>query len=320
MNLEILILIISFISTVILGRLVMPLLKKKKVVQIVREEGPQTHFKKIGTATMGGIIIIAIVGLILIIYSFKYIELILPLVLLFGFGAIGFIDDNKKRIFENTDGLKAIQKIVTLLIISIIFLILYLFVFDYGSGISIPFLNTQVEMPTILFIIFNLFILIGTSNATNITDGIDGLLSGVSIIIITFFSTIAYKEGNTAILILGMATIGSTFGFMMFNKYPAKLFMGDTGSLALGGIIAAMAIILKMPLYLALVGIVPVIETISVAMQVIYFKLSKGKRLFKMAPIHHHLELLGMKETKIDTIFWLITLAACILAYLIYYI
>lgn len=318
MSLQILLLLGSFTLTLILSLIVIPWLKKQKVGQVVRETGPESHLKKSGTPTMGGIVILLALSFILIIFSFKYVELILPLIVFLGFGAIGFIDDYKKLILKNTDGLKPMQKIVTLLVVSTLFVVLYLFVFNLGTGIVIPGFNMELEIPILLFILFNIFILIGTSNAINLTDGLDGLLSGVAIIIITFFSIVAYRQENIAMLILGITTIGSTFAFLIFNKYPAKIFMGDTGSLALGGIIAVMAIMLKMPLYLAIVAIIPVIETLSVASQVIYFKISKGKRLFKMAPIHHHFELSGMKETKVVNVFWTITLIAAIIAYAIY--
>lgn len=319
MNFNIL-LVISFISTVLLSFIFLPWLKKQKMSQIIRTEGPETHLKKSGTPTMGGLVILTIVSIILIIYSFKYPQLILPLIVFIGFGSVGFIDDYKKLVLKNTEGLKPMQKILLLLVISIIFIFLYLFVFKLGTGIAVPFLKTHLELSVILFILFNIFILIGASNAFNLTDGLDGLASGVSIIIITFFTIVAYKQSNAAIAILGITTIGSTFAFLLFNKYPAKMFMGDTGSLALGGIIVSMAIMLKIPIYLGLAAIIPVLETLSVAGQVIYFRLSKGKRLFKMAPIHHHFELSGMKETKVVNIFWIITFIACALAYIIYYI
>jgi len=162
-----------------------------------------------------------------------------------------------------------------------------------------------------------MFILLGTSNAVNLTDGLDGLATGIVTIILAFFTAVAIKNNDTEMMIFGTTVLGSNLAFLLFNMYPAKMFLGDTGSLALGGAVAAMAIIMKMPVYLAIVALIPVIETLSVALQVIYFKVSHGKRLFKMAPIHHHLELSGMKETKVVSLFWMITAILCVIAYFI---
>ncbi len=320
MSTEILIMLTSFILTVLVSLVTLPMLKKQKVGQMVRDDGPESHLKKSGTPTMGGIVILLVVSILLIICSFKYPILVIPLVVFLGFGIIGFLDDYRKIVLKNSEGLKPIQKIAGLLIVSIVFIVLYLFVFNLGTGTIVPGMNIAIELSAIVFILLTLFILLGTSNAINLTDGLDGLVSGVSIIIMAFFTIVAYKQSNTEVLILGMASIGSTFGFLIFNKHPAKIFMGDTGSLALGGLIAAMAIMLKMPIYLAIVAIVPVIETISVMIQVTYFKTTKGKRFFKMAPIHHHFELSGIKETRVVNIFWTVTLVAAIVAYLIYYV
>lgn len=320
MNTQILVTITAFILTVILSLVMLPWLRKQKIGQVVREDGPKSHLKKTGTPTMGGLVILVVVTAILAIYSFRYTQLILPLVVLVGFGVIGFVDDYKKLVLKNTDGLKPMQKIIFLLAVSILFVILYVLVFNFGTDTIIPGIHKGIELSMTLFVLLSIFILIGTSNAVNLTDGLDGLVSGVAVIILMFFSIIAYKQDNTEMLILGLTTIGSTFGFLLFNKYPAKIFMGDTGSLALGGIIAVMAIILKMPIYLGIVAIIPVIETLSVASQIIYFKLTKGKRLLKMAPLHHHFELSGMKEIKVVGIFWTVTLIACIIGYVIYYI
>lgn len=186
--------------------------------------------------------------------------------------------------------------------------------FDLGTDIIIPFLNQPINLSLGVFIAFTAFILLGTSNAINFTDGLDGLASGVVAIIITFFTVKAAFSGNVEMLILGSASVGTCLGFLIFNVNPAKVFMGDTGSLALGGAIASIAIILKMPMYLAIVALLPVFEIISVVLQVAYFKITKGRRLFKMAPFHHHLELCGIKENKIVIIFWAITALLCIIA------
>lgn len=317
MNTQTLNLIISFIATVILGAIVVPKLRKLKVGQIVREDGPKSHLKKSGTPVMGGIVMIIVVTIILAVNLVNYKELIIPIVAIFGCGIIGFIDDYKKLVKKNTEGLSPKKKIFGLLIITALVIVLYLKVFNFGTEIIVPFVNQPLYLSPLVFVIFTAFVFIGTTNAVNLTDGLDGLASGVVAIIMTFFTLIAIKNQEKDMIILGASCVGTCLGFLVFNYHPAKVFMGDTGSLALGGAVAAIAIMLKMPLYLLIVAFVCVFDTISVALQVIYFKITKGKRLFKMAPFHHHLELSGMKETKVVILFWCITLALCALAYFI---
>lgn len=317
MNTQTLNLIISFIATVILGAIVVPKLRKLKVGQIVREDGPKSHLKKSGTPVMGGIVMIIVVTIILAVNLVNYRELIIPIVAIFGCGIIGFIDDYKKLVKKNTEGLSPKKKIFGLLIITALVIVLYLKVFNFGTEIIVPFVNQPLYLSPLVFVIFTAFVFIGTTNAVNLTDGLDGLASGVVAIIMTFFTLIAIKNQEKDMIILGASCVGTCLGFLVFNYHPAKVFMGDTGSLALGGAVAAIAIMLKMPLYLLIVAFVCVFDTISVALQVIYFKITKGKRLFKMAPFHHHLELSGMKETKVVILFWCITLALCALAYFI---
>ena len=204
-----------------------------------------------------------------------------------------------------------------LILITAIILGLYLLVFDLGTTIIIPFVDQPISLGIPLFIIFAAFILLGTTNAVNLTDGLDGLATGVVAIIMTFFTLVALKQQNTEMVIFASSMVGSCIGFLLFNMHPAKVFMGDTGSLALGGAVAIISLILKMPLYLAIVALVCIIDTISVILQVLYFKATKGKRLFKMAPFHHHLELSGFKETTVVMIFWIITVICCIIAYFI---
>ena len=317
MNTQTLNLIISFIATVILGAIVVPKLRKLKVGQIVREDGPKSHLKKSGTPVMGGIVMIIVVTIILAVNLVNYRELIIPIVAIFGCGIIGFIDDYKKLVKKNTEGLSPKKKIFGLLIITALVIVLYLKVFNFGTEIIVPFVNQPLYLSPLVFVIFTAFVFIGTTNAVNLTDGLDGLASGVVAIIMTFFTLIAIKNQEKDMIILGASCVGTCLGFLVFNYHPAKVFLGDTGSLALGGAVAAIAIMLKMPLYLLIVAFVCVFDTISVALQVIYFKITKGKRLFKMAPFHHHLELSGMKETKVVILFWCITLALCALAYFI---
>ncbi len=317
MNIQMLVGILSFVITVILSLCIIPYLKKLKIGQVVRTDGPESHLKKSGTPTMGGIMMLIAILLLLAIFAFKYPILILPIVLIAGFGIVGFIDDRKKLVEHSSDGISAKMKMMLLFVFSAIFILLYLTVFDLGTELIIPFMNVPFKLPLGVFVVFTLLVLLGTSNAVNLTDGLDGLCSGVVAIVMTFFTLVAIKNGDTAMAILGAATVGANLGFLIFNIKPAKVFMGDTGSLALGAAIASIAIIMKMPIYLLIVALIPVVETLSVAMQVLYFKATKGKRLFKMAPLHHHLELSGLKETKVVVLFWVITAALSILAYFI---
>jgi len=317
MNTQTLNLCLSFILTVLLGIIVVPILKKHKIGQIVRNDGPQSHLKKNGTPIMGGIIMIIVSVILLLANSFKYPVLILAIIAILGFGIIGFIDDYKKLILKNTEGLSPKKKMLGLFIVTAIFIFAYLKIFNLGTDIILPLFNQPIVLSVPVFIVFTAFILLGTTNAVNLTDGLDGLASGVVAIIMTFFTIVALKNGEKDMVILGSLVTGTCIGFLIYNFHPAKVFMGDTGSLALGGAIAAIAIIMKMPLYLAIVAIVCIIDTLSVILQVLYFKITKGKRLFKMAPFHHHLELSGMKETKVVFLFWIVTVIFCILAYLI---
>ncbi len=317
MNTQTLNLIIAFFATFLLGMIVVPKLKKFKIGQIVRDDGPKSHLKKNGTPTMGGIIMLVVVIIMLGVYSFRYHELILAIVAILGFGIIGFIDDYKKLIMKDTKGLSPMKKIIGLFIVTSVFIILYINVFNLGTDLIIPLINQPLTLSIGAFVIFTAFVLLATSNAVNLTDGLDGLAAGVVAIIMTFFTIVAVKQGNYEMTILGSTTVGTCIAFLIFNINPAHIFMGDTGSLALGGAIASIAIILKMPLYLVIVALVCIIDTVSVIIQVTYFKLTKGKRIFKMAPFHHHLELCGIKETKVVLIFWIVTAICCIVAYFI---
>jgi len=303
---------VSFVITVVLSLCIIPYLRKLKVGQVVRSDGPESHLKKAGTPTMGGIMMLIAIILILAIFAFKYPILVLPTILIAGFGIVGFIDDRKKIVEHSSDGISAKMKMLLLFLFAVIFLVGYMLTCDWGTGSGIAFLDI-----TGIFVIFTMLVLLGTSNAINLTDGLDGLAAGVSAIIMTFFTAVAIKRGDNAMIILGATTVGSTVGFLLFNVKPAKVFMGDTGSLALGAAIASAAILMKMPLYLLIVALIPVVETLSVAMQVIYFKLTKGKRLFKMAPLHHHLELSGLKETSVVLLFWSITAVLAVIGYII---
>ena len=317
MKLQMLIFLVSYVLGILLSVIVLPYLKKLKVGQVVRDDGPKSHLKKAGTPTMGGIVILIASLVVLSISAIKYPKLVMAIVPFVGFGIIGFIDDFKKLKYENTEGLSPIKKIILLFIVSAVFIMLYLITFGNGTDILLPIISKDTILPVGIFVLFTMFILLGTSNAINLTDGLDGLATGIVTIIIGFFTAVAIKNNDTYMTLFGCTIMGSSLAFLIFNMYPAKMFLGDTGSLALGGAIAAMAILMKMPIYLAIVALIPVIETISVALQVIYFKITGGKRLFKMAPLHHHLELSGLKETKIVAIFWFITAILCMFAYFI---
>ena len=315
MNTQTLNLIVAFVATFVVGLFVMPILKKFKVGQVVRDDGPKEHLKKQGTPTMGGIIMLIVIVVILAINSIKYPTLILAIISILGFGLVGFIDDYKKLVKKNTKGLSPLKKIFGLVLVTAIFIFMYLKVFKLGTDITLPFISSPITLSVGAFIIFIAFILIGTSNAVNLTDGLDGLASGVVAIIMTFFTIVAVKNSNTEMIILGASSVGTCLAFLLFNFHPAKVFMGDTGSL--GGAVAAIAIMMKMEVYLAIVAFVCIIDTLSVILQVTYFKLTKGKRIFKMAPFHHHLELSGMKETKVVILFWVITAILCFVAYMV---
>ena len=321
MDFQIKILLVAFVATVILAMFIIPILKKLKVGQIERDDGPQSHLKKQGTPTMGGIIIvlgviIATIGGI-IYYSKQEMQvaknLIPILVVTIGFGLVGFIDDFKKLVLKNTKGLKPIYKIIGLLVISTAY-VLYLVKFlNIGTTTYIPIMKIEILLPTILYMVFAILVMIATTNAINLTDGIDGLSTTVTTIIVTALTVIAIILDVKEIIVFGSISVGACLAFLLFNLSPAKVFMGDTGSLMLGGLISAMALYMKMPLILIIMAIIPIIETVSVMMQVLYFK-KTGKRIFKMAPIHHHFELSGWKENKIVCAFGIVTLVMCIIA------
>ena len=316
MKIETSLLIISFFVTVILGMIIIPILRKFKVGQIEREDGPKSHLKKQGTPTMGGIMMI--ISMILVVTG-AYIYLVvnnqgdlahnlLPILLL--------TDDFKKLVLKNTKGLKPSYKMLGLLIISVAYVIYLVYGLHIGTDTYIPFLKEYITMPIYLYIPFGIIVILGATNAVNLTDGIDGLASSVSAIIITCLTVIGILFGHPEISVFGSVVIGSILGFLMFNLHPAKVFMGDTGSLLLGGVVSAMALYLKMPLLLVVIALVPVIETLSVIIQVAYFK-KTGNRVFKMTPIHHHFELSGWKENKIVIVFSLVTLILCIIGLMI---
>ena len=307
--------IISFAISALLGPVVIPFLRRLKVGQTVRDEGPQAHLKKNGTPTMGGILIMVAVVITSLLYVRDFPTIIPILFLTLGFGLIGFVDDYIKVVLKRSMGLRAWQKMLGQLIVTGIFAFYVTNYTDVSLAMKIPFWPNQY----LDFGIFNIpvlfFIVIGTVNGTNFTDGLDGLASSVTVIVATFFTVVAIGTGS-GIEPITCAVVGALLGFLLFNVYPASVFMGDTGSLALGGFVAAAAYMLQMPLFIAIVGFVYLAEVLSVILQVSYFKMTGGKRIFKMAPIHHHFELCGWSETRVVTVFSIVTTLLCLLAYM----
>lgn len=321
---QIKILLLSFIATVVLGILAIPILKKLKVGQIEREDGPQSHLSKQGTPTMGGTILAGAIAILIVFVFLSYakdeLELakkLIPLALMsLGFGLIGFIDDIKKLVFKNTKGLKPAYKMIGLLAIAVIYVIYLIKIINLGTDTYIPILKISINLPIWIYIPFAIFVILATTNAVNLTDGVDGLCPTVSAIIITCLTVIGIIYDVKEVVIFGTIVIGACLGFLLFNMHPAKVFMGDTGSLLLGGVIAALALYLKMPFLLIIIALIPVLETVSVILQVIYFKRT-GNRIFKMAPLHHHFELSGWGENKVVSIFSIITLTLCIIGLMV---
>ena len=306
-------LVLAFLVAIILGPLTIPMLTKLKFGQNIRKEGPQSHLKKAGTPTIGGIIFIISSLIVILIMRFNITdEAMIALYSLIAFGFIGFLDDILKIIKKDNEGLKAWQKMLLLIIFST-GIAIYGSV-NLGTYLRIPFVNLKMPLG-IMYIPFVIFYYAGVTNAVNLTDGLDGLASTVSVLVLTFFGVVAYIMNHESLSVFSFVLAGSLLGFLKYNAYPAKVFMGDTGSLAIGGAIATIALILELPLILVIVGGIYVFETISVILQVSSYKL-RGKRLFKMAPIHHHFEQVGWSETKIVTIFSVITVILCFIGFM----
>lgn len=306
--------IVSFLISVILAPILIPYLRRMKFGQSIREEGPQSHFKKAGTPTMGGLIFLTSIIVSTLALSFYFDQLttqsIVLLIVLVGFGIIGFLDDFIKVVLKRNLGLTSIQKLIGQIIISVVaYYLLKLGPFD--TDIVIPFTNTAISLGQ-FYIAFLIFWLVGFSNAVNLSDGLDGLVSGTASVAFATFGVLALTYHQTDIAIFAFSVTGALLGFLLFNKNPAKIFMGDTGSLALGGALAMVSILVKQEILLLFVGIIFVVETLSVILQVISFK-TTGKRIFKMSPIHHHFELSGWSERKIVTIFWAIGFIAAMI-------
>ena len=308
--------VFACVLTAIFGRLLIPVLRAMKAGQSIREIGPTWHNYKAGTPMMGGLMFIFAAILVLVLTAFTMTDYsvfyVLALSLCFGF--IGFLDDFTKLKYKRNLGLTSLQKAMLQMAVSAVFLYAM-----YKSGMDthlyIPFFDVSFDLHPIVYIFFAMFVMVGCVNAVNLTDGVDGLCGSVTIPVMVFFTAASVALGRYDLALLPAVLVGGLVAYLFYNWHPAKVFMGDTGSLFLGGVVCAMAFALEMPLILILVGIIYICETLSVILQVTYFKLTHGKRLFKMSPIHHHFEMCGWKEVKICIVFTAITAVMCVLAW-----
>lgn len=312
--------IVAFVVAAVGGRFIIPALKALKMGQSIREIGPTWHNSKQGTPTMGGFIFMlsGLVCIALSVGAFRSGDYTYLLVYVFAmvFGAIGFVDDYIAVKKKRNLGLTEIQKLLLQLAAAAVFLFVLRKTGHLSSQLYIPFFNVSVHIPWLLYLILSVFIIVGSVNAVNLTDGIDGLCASVTVPVMIFYGMVAWKWQQLGASQLAFALVGGLLGYLIYNFYPAKVFMGDTGSLFLGGAVCGLAYALDMPLVLILVGIIYIIETLSDIIQVTYFKLTHGKRIFRMAPLHHHFEKGGWSEVKIVAVFTTVTVIFCVLAYL----
>lgn len=313
-NVVILSIIVSFVASVVLCPIIIPFLKRLKFGQFVRAEGPKEHLKKSGTPTMGGLIILCSIVITSFLFVRDYPDIVPILFLTLGFGIIGFFDDYIKVVMRRSMGLGVWQKMFGQIIITSVFAYYLVNYTDIGTYTLLPFSDGRYIDLQWLFVPMLFVVVLGTVNGANFTDGLDGLASGVTVMMAVFFTVIATVY-NSGIEPVTGAVVGSLLGFSLFNVYPARVFMGDTGSLALGGFVAATAYMLRMPLFIIIIGFIYLLEVVSVMIQVVYFKISGGKRIFKMAPIHHHFELCGWSETRVVAVFTTVTAILCLVAY-----
>lgn len=295
--------VISFTVSIFIGPVFIPILQRLKFGQSIREEGPKSHFKKTGTPTMGGIIIMVSVFLTSLIFAWKNTNLIIAVIVSLFFGIIGFIDDFIKVVLKRNLGLRAYQKLIGQLIVGGIIAVYAANNPYIGTSLLIPFTNEYLNLG-MFYIPLTIFVVVGTANSVNLTDGLDGLATGVTLVVAAFFALVSLGNGYIGLSIFAGTIAGACLGFLRFNVYPAQVFMGDTGSMALGGAVAALAVLTRMQLFLPLIGGVYMIETLSVILQVLSFKFL-GKRIFKMSPLHHHFELKGWAENKVVISFWI---------------
>lgn len=305
--------LIAFMLSVIMGPLIIPVLRRLKMGQTEREDGVKSHLKKAGTPTMGGVIILLSVVVTSVFYIGDYPKIIPILFVTLGFGMIGFLDDYLKVVMRRSDGLYPKQKMALQIVVTAVFAFYMVKFTDVSLAMLIPFTGGKYWNIGWLAIPVMFFAVIGTVNGVNFTDGLDGLASSVTVLVATFFTVVAIGTGS-GIEPVTCAVVGALLGFLLFNVYPASVFMGDTGSLALGGFVASTAYMLQMPVFIIIVGMIYLVEVLSVMIQVTYFKKTGGKRIFKMAPIHHHFELCGWSETRIVAVFSIITTILCLIA------
>ena len=305
--------LIAFVLSVILGPVVIPILRKLKMGQTEREEGVQSHLAKAGTPTMGGVIILTSILLTSLIYIKDYPMIIPILFVTLGFGLIGFLDDYLKVVKKHSDGLLPKQKMGLQILVTGVFAFYMVKIAEVPLTWLIPFSGGKYIDWGFLAIPLMFVVIIGTVNGVNFTDGLDGLASSVTVLVATFFTVVAIGT-KSGIEPVTCAVVGALLGFLLFNVYPASVFMGDTGSLALGGFVASTAYMLQMPLFIVIVGLIYLVEVLSVMIQVTYFKKTGGKRIFKMAPIHHHFELCGWSETRVVAVFSIVTAILCLIA------
>lgn len=305
-------LIISFALSAAACPLLIPFLKRLKFGQQVRDDGPQAHLKKAGTPTMGGIAFLLAILVTGLLFAPGHPRILPVLLMTVGFGVIGFTDDYIKIVRKHSEGLNPKQKLAAQIVLTALFCVYMMRYSGFGTVIRIPFAGTEWNMGW-LYVPFLFLVVLGTDNGVNFTDGLDGLCSSVTIVVALFFTWLSVKNGG-GIEAVTAAAAGALAGFLLYNHYPAKVFMGDTGSLGLGAFVASAACMLQQPLIILLVGFIYLIEVISVILQVGYFKKTHGKRLFRMAPIHHHFELGGWSEIKVVTVFTVVTAALCLVA------
>lgn len=306
--------LLSFAIAVLIGPKVIEILRKLKAGQTEREEGLESHQKKTGTPTMGGVIFLLPVVIIGIFYGASHKEVIPVLILTIGFGIIGFIDDYIKVVRKHNLGLRAWQKILGQLIVTILFSVYVETFTDISLAMRVPFTSVVLD-----FGIFNIpilfFIALGTANGTNFTDGVDGLCASVTAVVAAFFAVAGMHYAATGAEVMSSAMVGALLGYLVYNVYPGKVMMGDTGSLAIGGFVTGIAYVMQMPIFIVIVGFIYAFEVVSVILQVSYFKITHGKRIFRMAPIHHHFEKGGWSETRVVNVFTTVTILLCLIAY-----
>jgi phospho-N-acetylmuramoyl-pentapeptide-transferase len=313
--------LISFVATYLLGKVIIPWLRALKAGQSIKEDGPTWHMSKQGTPTMGGLMFIAGILIALVICGFTdflagdFGGLFVYLFALV-FGVIGFIDDFCKVKYHKNEGLTAPQKFLLQLAASIVFVVLMRYTGYLNSSLYIPFVNVTIEIPWVVYMVFAAFVMVGTVNAVNITDGVDGLSTSVTVPVAVFFLIVSLMWGKVELGVFSGAMLGGLLAFLIYNFHPAKTFMGDTGSLFLGGAVCGLAFSFDMPLILILVGFIYICETMSDIIQVTYYKLTHGKRVFRMAPLHHHFEMGGWSEVKVVGVFAAVNTLTCLLALL----